>query len=120
MSTGPLFYHVRLGRLMFYTDFNPQKDSPWIFSPGNRGQEFAGCDPPLALLSLPWLIGTTCCSRSRGCQHAGGGGSGGMGMGASFWVNYNELTTSSLEIIVSKGNHPQMALIQVCELLILL
>ena len=25
------------------------------------------------------------------------------------WVNYNELTTSLLEIIVSKGNHPQMA-----------
>ena len=22
------------------------------------------------------------------------------------WVNYNELTTSSLEIMVSKGNHP--------------
>ena len=34
-----------------------------------------------------------------------------------FWVNYNDLTTSSLEIIVSKGNHPQMALIQVSELL---
>ena len=34
-----------------------------------------------------------------------------------FWVNYNELTTSSLEIKVSKGNHPQMALIQVSELL---
>ena len=33
------------------------------------------------------------------------------------WVNYNELTTSSLEIIVSKGNHPQIALIQVSELL---
>ena len=33
------------------------------------------------------------------------------------WVNYNELTTSSLEIIVRKGNHPQMALIQVSELL---
>ena len=33
------------------------------------------------------------------------------------WVNYNELTTSSLEIIVSKGNHPQMALIQVSALL---
>ena len=32
-------------------------------------------------------------------------------------VNYNELTTSSLEIIVSKGNHPQMALILVSELL---
>ena len=32
------------------------------------------------------------------------------------WVSYNELTTSSLEIIVSKGNHPQMALIQVSEL----
>ena len=26
-----------------------------------------------------------------------------------FWVNYNALTTSSLEIMVSKGNHPQMA-----------
>ena len=36
---------------------------------------------------------------------------------ANLWVNYNELTTSSLEIIVSKGNHPQMALIQVSELL---
>ena len=34
----------------------------------------------------------------------------------NIWVNYNELTTSSLEIIVSKGNHPQMALIQVSEL----
>ena len=34
-----------------------------------------------------------------------------------YWANYNELTTSSLEIIVSKGNHPQMALIQVSELL---
>ena len=34
-----------------------------------------------------------------------------------YWVNYNELTTSSLEIIVNKGNHPQMALIQVSELL---
>ena len=33
------------------------------------------------------------------------------------WVKYNELTTSSLEIIVSKGNHPQMALIQVSEIL---
>ena len=29
----------------------------------------------------------------------------------------HELTTSSLEIIVSKGNHPQMALIQISELL---
>ena len=36
-------------------------------------------------------------------------------MGHKIWVNYNELTTSSLEIIVSKGNHPQMALIQVSE-----
>ena len=32
------------------------------------------------------------------------------------WVNYNDLTATSLEIIVSKGNHPQMALIQVSEL----
>ena len=35
----------------------------------------------------------------------------------SIWVNYNDLTASSLEIIVGKGNHPQMALIQVSELL---
>ena len=34
-----------------------------------------------------------------------------------FWVNYNDLTTTSLEIMVSKGNHPQMALIQVSETL---
>ena len=33
------------------------------------------------------------------------------------WVNYNELTTTSLEIIVSKGKYPQIALIQVSELL---
>ena len=33
------------------------------------------------------------------------------------WVNYNDLTTTSLEIMVNKGNHPQMALFQACELL---
>ena len=33
------------------------------------------------------------------------------------WANYNDLTATSLEIMVSKGNHPQMALIQVSELL---
>ena len=33
------------------------------------------------------------------------------------WVNYNDLPATSLEIIVSKGNHPQMALIQVSEIL---
>ena len=33
------------------------------------------------------------------------------------WVNYNDLTTTSLEIMISKGNHPQMALIQISELL---
>jgi hypothetical protein len=33
------------------------------------------------------------------------------------WVNYNDLTTTSLGIMVSKGNHPQMGLIQVGELL---
>ena len=32
MSTGPLFYHVRLGRLMFYTDFDPSL--PLDFQPG--------------------------------------------------------------------------------------
>ena len=31
----------------------------------------------------------------------------------SFWVNYNDLTI----IIVSKGNDPQMALVQVSEIL---
>ena len=32
---------------------------------------------------------------------------------ACIWVNYNDLTATSLEIIVSKGNHPKMALFQV-------
>ena len=27
------------------------------------------------------------------------------------WVNYNDLTATSLEVMVNKGNHPQMALI---------
>ena len=31
------------------------------------------------------------------------------------WVNYNDLTATSLEIMVSIGNDPQMALIQVSE-----
>ena len=33
------------------------------------------------------------------------------------WANYNDLTVTSLEIMVSKGNYPQMALIQVGEIL---
>ena len=33
------------------------------------------------------------------------------------WVNYNDLTATSLEIMVNKGNHPQMVLIQVSEIL---
>ena len=33
------------------------------------------------------------------------------------WVNYNDLTATSLEIMVSNGNYPQMALIQVSEIL---
>ena len=33
------------------------------------------------------------------------------------WVNYNDLTATSLGIMVSIGNHPQMALFQVNELL---
>jgi len=35
----------------------------------------------------------------------------------NIWVNYNDLTATSLEIMVNKGNHPQMALIQVREIL---
>ena len=35
----------------------------------------------------------------------------------SFWVNYNDLTVTSLEIMVSIGNDPHMALIQVSEIL---
>ena len=35
----------------------------------------------------------------------------------SNWVNYNDLTATSLESWVSKGNYPQMALIQVSEIL---
>ena len=33
------------------------------------------------------------------------------------WANYNDLTTTSLEIMANKGNHPQMALFQVSGLL---
>jgi len=33
------------------------------------------------------------------------------------WVNYNNLTATSLGIMVSKGNHPQMTLFQVNEIL---
>ena len=33
------------------------------------------------------------------------------------WVNYNDLTATSLGIMVNKGNHSQMALFQVSELL---
>jgi len=33
------------------------------------------------------------------------------------WANYNDLTATSLGMMVSKGNHPQMALIQVSEIL---
>jgi hypothetical protein len=35
---------------------------------------------------------------------------------ASPWVNYN-VTATSLGIMVKKGNHPQMALLQVSEIL---
>jgi len=31
------------------------------------------------------------------------------------WVNYNDLTATSLEIIVNKGNHAQMALIRLVK-----
>ena len=33
------------------------------------------------------------------------------------WVNYNDLNATSLGMMVSKGNHPNMALIQVSEVL---
>ena len=32
-------------------------------------------------------------------------------------ANYSDLTATSLEIMVSKGNHPKMALIQGSEIL---
>jgi len=33
------------------------------------------------------------------------------------WVNYNDLTATSLGMMVSKGNHPKIALIQGSEIL---
>ena len=40
-------------------------------------------------------------------------------IGKFIWVNYNDLTSRPKPgIMVSKGNHPQMALIQVSELLL--
>ena len=45
-------------------------------------------------------------------------GSGPIGKKTTcIWVNYNDLTATSLGIMVNKGNHPQMALIQVGEIL---
>ena len=35
---------------------------------------------------------------------------------STIWVNYNDLTATSLEIMVNKENHPQMALFQVSEI----
>ena len=32
------------------------------------------------------------------------------------WINYNDLTATSLEIMVNKGNHSQTALIHVSEI----
>ena len=42
---------------------------------------------------------------------------GGLFIYIYIWVNYNDLTATSLGIMVNKGNHPQMALIQVSEIL---
>ena len=33
------------------------------------------------------------------------------------WANYNDLTATSLGMVVSRGDYPQMTLIQVGELL---
>jgi hypothetical protein len=33
------------------------------------------------------------------------------------WVNYNDLTATSLGMMVSRGDYPQMTLFQVSELL---
>jgi uncharacterized protein YkvS len=38
---------------------------------------------------------------------------GGVIVCHTIWVNYNDLTATSLEITVNKGNYPQMALFQV-------
>ena len=35
--------------------------------------------------------------------------------GILIWASYNDLTATSLEMMINKGNHPQMALIQVSE-----
>ena len=41
-----------------------------------------------------------------------------ISLSPNIWVNYNDRTLFSLTgIMVNKGNHPQMALIQVSEIL---
>ena len=40
-----------------------------------------------------------------------------MNKTSPIWVKYNDLSATSLGIMVNKGNHPQMALIQVSEIL---
>ena len=72
----------------------------------NRARWQNGCGPGVWCSSLPEPL--------LSCLFTGGSY---WLMVELFWVNYNELTTSSLEIIVSKGKYPQMALIQVSELL---
>ena len=61
-------------------------------------------------------IGIICDNRRRNSKsECPGAGYGGKPI--YIWVNYNDLTRISLEIIVSKGKHPQIALIQVSEIL---
>ena len=38
-------------------------------------------------------------------------------IGHWYWVNFNDLTVTSLEMAVSRGDYPQMTLIQISEIL---
>ena len=84
----------------------------WCCSPGRRKNHWGSMifHSHEGSMVLPDMVNIWCAMDPINLAH--------KNVLALIWVNYNELTTSSLEIIVSKGNHPQMALIQISELLL--
>jgi hypothetical protein len=92
------------------------------------------CSIPMSVPMFASFPAPTRLDEMTGPQRGGGAepedvGTGGGSHGAAqrnegtegdltcIWENYNDLTATSLGMMVSKGNHPQMALIQVSEIL---
>ena len=105
--------------------YQHQPDPSWVFKdgwevPSNIDISMGKSTPVEEPSSHPATLPVPCGAQVKSTRKAGMTTQDGVLGDPRFkhvWVNYNELTTSSLEIIVSKGNHLQMALIQVSELL---